>query len=404
MRRAAVLVLVLAAAAATALLATGRLPLLAGAAERPPQQAAAPVAPAVTVARVAMADFHETVLVTGTLVPREEILVAPEVEGLRVLNLEVDVGDRVARGDVLARLVRETLDAQVAQNDAGLARVAAQAARAESEIVAAEARLEEAKAQFERAKPLAKSGYMSESVFDQREAAARTATAQLAAARDGLKVAAAEKAQLEAQRRELEWRLSKAEVRAPAAGIVSRRNARIGGLATGIGEPMFRIIREGEIELDAELTEANLAKVREGQSAVLSVSGAGEREGKVRLVSPEVDKATRLGRVRVFLGADPALRIGSFARGTIATANSRGLAIPVAAVLYGPTGASVLVVTDGKVATRVITVGLSAAGLVEVRSGLSEGDVVVARAGTFLRDGDAVRPVFADAKVSEAGR
>lgn len=404
MRRAIPAILGLAVAAAAAFLASGRLPLLAGWAERASEASAGPVAPAVTVARVALADFHETVLVTGTLVPREEILVAPEVEGLRVLDLAVDIGDRVARGDVLARLVRETLDAQLAQNDAGLARVAAQAARAESEIVAAEARLEEAKAQFERAKPLAKSGYMSESVFDQREAAARTASAQLAAARDGLKVAAAEKAQLEAQRRELEWRLAKAEVRAPAGGIVSRRNARIGGLATGIGEPMFRIIRDGEIELDAELTETSLAKVREGQRAIVSVTGASEREGKVRLVSPEVDRATRLGRVRVFLGADPALRIGSFARGTIATAEGRGLAVPVSAVQYGPAGASVLVVVDGKVATRAITTGLSAAGSVEVRSGLVEGDVVVARAGTFLRDGDTVRPVLPDAKVSEAER
>ncbi|MEW5964042.1 MAG: efflux RND transporter periplasmic adaptor subunit [Pseudomonadota bacterium] len=404
MRRAIPAILGLAVAAAAAFLASGHLPLLAGRAERAREASAGPAAPAVTVVRVALADFHETVLVTGTLVPREEILVAPEVEGLRVLDLAVDIGDRVARGDVLARLVRETLDAQLAQNDAGLARVAAQAARAESEIVAAEARLEEAKAQFERAKPLAKSGYMSESVFDQREAAARTASAQLAAARDGLKVAAAEKAQLEAQRRELEWRLAKAEVRAPAGGIVSRRNARIGGLATGIGEPMFRIIRDSEIELDAELTETSLAKVREGQRAIVSVTGASEREGTVRLVSPEVDRATRLGRVRVFLGADPALRIGSFARGTIATAEGRGLAVPVSAVQYGPAGASVLVVVDGKVATRAITTGLSAAGSVEVRSGLVEGDVVVARAGTFLRDGDTVRPVLPDAKVSEAGR
>jgi RND family efflux transporter MFP subunit len=404
MRRATLFVLGLAVTAAAALLASGQIHLRAGSAEKAPEAYTGPAAPAVTVARVAVTDFHETVLVTGTLVPREEILVAPEVEGLRVLDLAVDVGASVARGDVLARLVRETLDAQLAQNDAGLARVAAQAARAESEIVAAEARLEEAKAQFERAKPLAKSGYMSESVFDQREAAARTATAQLAAARDGLKVAAAEKAQLEAQRRELEWRLAKAEVRAPAAGIVSRRNARIGGLATGIGEPMFRIIRDGEIELEAELTEASLAKVREGQRAIVSVTGAGEREGKVRLVSPEVDKATRLGRVRVFLGSDPALRIGSFARGTIATAEGRGLAVPVSAVLYGPSGTSVLLVVDGKVATRAITTGLSASGLVEVHSGLAEGDTVVARSGTFLRDGDAVRPVLPDAKVSEAGR
>src|SRR5262245_13454020 len=76
----------------------------------------------VTVARVAPADFTETVLATGSLVPREEILVGPEVEGLRVTEVLADEGQRVKRGDVLARLVSDTLEAQLAQNEAGLAR------------------------------------------------------------------------------------------------------------------------------------------------------------------------------------------------------------------------------------------------------------------------------------------
>ena len=405
MRRLILLVLLAAATGAAALFATGHLSIgpLADLVRSPPKAdpAPAPVAPpAVSVARVVPAEFVETVLVTGTLVPREEILVAPEVEGLRVLELKADSGDTVKRGDVLAVLVRETLDAQLAQNDAGLARVAALAAQARSEIAASQARLEEAKAQFERAKPLQKSGYLSDSLFDQRRAAARTAEAQLRAAEDGLKLADAERAQLEAQRRELTWRLARSEVKAPADGLVSRRNARIGALATGIGEPMFRIVRDGEIELDAELTEANLAKVREGQPAQITVTGVGEVTGTVRLVSPEVDRASRLGRVRIYLGANPSLRIGGFARGTIATAKGSGLAIPASAVMRGGEGPSVLVVDDGRVVARAIRIGLEAGGLVEVESGLVEGDLVVARAGSFLREGDAVRPVLPAAKVS----
>src|SRR6185312_9171068 len=217
----------------------------------------------VTVARVAPADFTGTVLASGSLVAREEILVGPEVEGLRVTEVLTDEGMRVKRGDVLARLVADTLDAQLAQNA------------------------------FERAKPLKAAGHMAESAYDNRQQAARTAEAQLVAARDGLKVAEAEKAQIEAQRRELNWRRGRTEVVAPADGIVSRRMARVGGYAAGAAEPMFRIVANGEVELDAEVTETRMAAVKVGQPARVEVAGVGEVVGTVRLVSPEVDKATR---------------------------------------------------------------------------------------------------------------
>jgi RND family efflux transporter MFP subunit len=244
---------------------------------------------------------------------------------------------------------------------------------------------------------------MAESAFDQREQAARTAQAQLVAAEDGLKAAEAEKAQIEAQRREVTWRRGRTEVVAPADGIISRRMARIGGYAAGAAEPMFRIVAKGEVELDAEVTETRMAALKIGQSARVEITGLGEIAGTVRLVSPEVDKSTRLGRVRIFLGDNPALRVGAFARGSIETASGRGLAVPASAILYGPEGASVQVVRANRVETRKVKTGLVAGALTEVREGLSEGDVVVARSGTFLRDGDAVRPVAGDrARLSDA--
>jgi HlyD family secretion protein len=360
------------------------------------------LAAAVTVARVAPADFTATVLATGSLVAREEILVGPEVEGLRVTEVLADEGMRVKKGDVLARLVADTLDAQLAQNDAALARSTAAIAQARSTIVQAEAKVVEARNAFDRAKPLRASGVMAESAYDTREQAARTSEAQLLAARDGLKAAEAEKAQIEAQRRELEWRRGRTEVVAPADGIVSRRMARIGGYAMGASEPMFRIVAKGEVELDAEVTETRISSVRIGQPARVEVAGVGEIAGTVRIVSPEVDKATRLGRVRIYLGDNPALRVGAFARGTIETATSRGLAVPASAVLYTPEGASVQVVRDHRVETRPVKIGLAAGALAEVREGLNEGEMVVARSGTFLRDGDAVRPLVGKAKLSEA--
>lgn len=363
------------------------------------------LAAAVTVASVAPADFTATVLATGSLVAREEILVGPEVEGLRVTEVLADEGMRVRKGDVLARLVADTLDAQLAQNDAGQARASAAIAQARSAIVQAEARLEEARNAFERAKPLKAAGHMAESAYDQRQQTARTTEAQLVAARDGLKVAEAEKAQVEALRRELDWRRGRTEVVAPADGIVSRRMARVGGYAAGAAEPMFRIVAKGEVELDAEVTETRMAAIRIGQPARVEVAGVGEISGTVRLVSAEVDKATRLGRVRIYLGDNPALRVGAFARGTVETATSRGLAVPASAVLYGPEGPSVQVVRDHRVETRTVKIGLTAGAWAEVREGLAEGDLVVARSGTFLRNGDAVRPLPSERpKLSEANR
>jgi HlyD family secretion protein len=360
-----------------------------------------PLPPAVTVSRVSQETFVETVMVTGTLVPRDEILVAPEIEGLRVLELKVDEGDQVKKGDVLATLVPTTLQAQVAQSDASLARGDAAIARAESTIAEFEAKVKEADASLERARPLTKSGYLSESTFDTREANAKTMRAQLVAARDGLKLARAEKEQVVAQRKELDWRLSNTEVKSPSDGIVSRRTARVGGLAMSMGDPMFRIVARGEVELDAEVPEEPMAKVRLGQKAEIEVAGVGPVAGSVRLVSPEVDKATRLGRVRVFLGADPRIRIGAFGRGEIQTSESKGLSVPASAVLYDDKGATVLIVRDNKVVASNVKTGLMAGGKVEIRSGVALDDLVVARAGTFLRDGDSVRPITPGAAVSE---
>jgi HlyD family secretion protein len=354
-------------------------------------------APAVTVARATLAPLTETVLVTGTLVPRLEVLVAPEVEGLRVVELLVEEGDRVKKGQLLARLEQETLKVQLAQNEATLARAHAAIAQAQSNVAAAEARRVEASNAFDRARPLRQSGTVSESTLDQREAAFRTAAAQLKAAQDGQKLAEAEKAQVEAQRRDVAWRLSRTEVRATVDGIVSRRNARIGGLGSGaaVAQPMFNLIADGQIELEAEVPEADLARLKAGQVATVTVAGAGEVKGTVRLVMPEVDKATRQGRLRIGLGDNPGLHIGSFGRGAVLLRSATGLVVPTSAVLFNAEGAYVQIVSGNRVVSRKVVAGLQTGEVVEIREGLAEGEAVVARSGTFLRAGDAVTPVEA---------
>jgi HlyD family secretion protein len=357
--------------------------------------------PVISVVKAQAADFRETVLVSGSLVAREEILVAPEIEGLRVVELFTDEGSKVRKGQVLARLVSEQLDAQMAQNDASLARNVAAIAQSKSAIVQAEARAKEAQAQLDRAEPLKKSGYLSGSTFDARESAASTAASQVIASKDALKATEADTAQIQAQRRELDWRRSNTEVKAPADGVVSRRNARIGAMASAAGEPMFRIIANSEVELDAEIVETDLYKVKDGQKVHISAAGSEDIQGSVRLVSPEVDKTTRLGRVRVYLGSRPDLKIGAFARGTIDTQQSRGIGLPASAVNYGLDGPHVQIVKGDVIERRAVKTGLTSGDLVEILEGVSVGDTVVARAGTFLRDGDKIRPVEPDNKVSE---
>jgi hypothetical protein len=116
-------------------------------------------------------------------------------------------------------------------------------------------------------------------------------------------------------------------------------------------------------------------------------------DGKVRLISQAINSATQLGEVRLFIGSDSRLRVGAFGRATINVGRRCAPAVPLSAVLYGTDGAVVQVVRDDRVETRRVNVGLLAAGQVEIRDGLREGDVVVARAGAFLREGDRIRPV-----------
>jgi HlyD family secretion protein len=360
-----------------------------------------PAAPAVSVVASKVSDFVETVLVTGSIVARDEILVGAEVEGLRVVEILADEGDRVKKGQVLARLTVETLVAQVAQSDASLARSDAAIAQARSNIASAEAKRVEAQNAFNRGKPLRQSGYLSESTMDQRDSAAKSADAALVSAKDGLKLTEADKNLIEAQRQELDWKRSRTDIVAPTDGLVSRRIARIGTYGTGAADPMFRIVAKGETELDAEVVETKLGKIKSGQTARIEASGAPDVTGTVRLVSSEIDKANRLGKVRIFIGDREGVRVGAFARATIETGRSRGVSVPIAAVLFQGEAAVVQAVRGNKIVTQPVKTGLIADGRVEIREGLAEGDMVVSKSGTFVRDGDLVRPIPEPAKTSE---
>ncbi len=356
--------------------------------------------PAVTVSRVKPADFVETVLVTGSLVPREDVLVAPEVEGLRVLELRADEGDEVKKGDILAVLETTTLDAQLAQNAASLDRSKAAIAQAKSQITEVQARLTEAAAQLERAKPLSKEGYLSESTLDARTASKRSLEALLAAAQSGLTAAEAEQAQLEAARRELEWRHSRTDVRAPVDGIISKRTARIGSIATAVGvaagEPMFRIIQNGEIELDAEVGEQHIRKLQPGQTVLITIADGTTSNGKgaPRLPAGGQHHPPRSGP-RLHRSRQASARWNICQRRDRNRPRARPRRSRLRVSTSGQTSTA-LILDGDTVQERPIELGLSSGGLVEVRKGLADGDRVIARAGTFLKSGDVVRPIETD--------
>ncbi|GJD35229.1 efflux RND transporter periplasmic adaptor subunit [Methylobacterium aerolatum] len=382
--------------AACALVLTALLTIPARAVEPATVPDASALAPLVTVVPAESREITERAVVTGTLVPRDEILVSPEVEGLRITELLVEEGDRVARGQVLARLSSEMIATQEASNTAAIARAEAAITQARSQIVQAEAAETEARLSYERAQALSKTGNATPAVLEQRASAAQTATGRVAAAKGGLQVAEADLATARAAGSEIALRRARTEIRAPEAGIVNRRTARVGATATAVGEPLFRLIARGEIELEGEVPEVWLSRMKVGDRARLVIDQGRSIEGSVRRVYPEVDRATRLGKVRIRLADDPALRIGAFARGTVEIARREGVSVPVSSLLYAADGrASVLVAKDGRVEARTVVPGLSAEGYTEIRKGIAAGERVVARAGSFLRDGDRVRAVDA---------
>ena len=186
-----------------------------------------------------------------------------------------------------------------------------------------------------------------------------------------------------------------ATVSAPVAGVIRKVSAVVGTMASARGEPLFQIIVQGEIELQAGVVPSQLARLAAEQQATVKIVGAGELRGRLRFISSSIDPTTQLGSVRVAIADGKGLRAGTFARATIVTGQRCGPAVPLSAVIYSREGPVVQAVRDQRVESRRVTLGLFSSSEVEVREGLSEGEMVVQKAGAFLREGDRVRPITA---------
>jgi HlyD family secretion protein len=190
-----------------------------------------------------------------------------------------------------------------------------------------------------------------------------------------------------------------AQVNAPVAGLVSASSAVIGATASGKGEALFSIVVRGEYDLVGLVPTRDLAKLAVNQPARIKIIGAGEVDGRVRRLAPTVEPNSQLGQVVVGVtAANRRLLVNSSGRAMITTGRSCGnVSVPLTAILYGPAGTVVQVVKRDRVETRQVEIGLMSAGQVEITKNLAEGDIVVARAGALLREGDPVRPVTASA-------
>jgi multidrug efflux pump subunit AcrA (membrane-fusion protein) len=181
-------------------------------------------------------------------------------------------------------------------------------------------------------------------------------------------------------------------LRAPAAGLVTEIRTIAGSPASPQAGPMFRIAINNEIELDAEVPAVHVLKLNPGATVRISRDNAPDLAGRVRSVSPQIDRATQLGHVRISLTSNPSLKIGMFARANIDAKRSCGVAVPRTAIDH----LTVQVVKGDTVETRRVRVGLVSDTSTEILEGLAVGEIVVADAGTSLHDGDRIKTMFAE--------
>jgi HlyD family secretion protein len=301
----------------------------------------APVLPAITVSSVQTRAMRDVVIASGLVGPMEEVQINPMVQGQQVAELLADVGDMVSAGQVVARLSSSALSLQLSQLSAAI---------------------ETAKAAGDTAGAAALQGELD------------SVTADLARA---------------------ELTIRRTDIKSPVAGEVSARSAELGALAGASGQPMFSIIRDGALELMADVSEADLLRLKTGQKVQLSFVGAqAPISGTVRLVEPSVNAQTRLGRVRIGFDDSSAVRAGMFVEAAVLVAERETLAVPVTALGRYEGENVVMVVKDGEAQRRTVQIGIRESGWIEIVSGLTASETIVTKAGSFVRAGDKINPVL----------
>ena len=322
----------------------------------------AAVPPLVTVVVPALGAVTAKVSLTGLISARNDMPIGNEGDTDRISEVLVEAGDRVRKGQVLARLNPITAQSQLDSAEASLDEVLANAAVAQSEWARAQ---------------------QGEDIFSKEENERRRTTALTAQA----KVKAAQ-----AQVRDARNKLAQTTILAPTDGIVLTRSAEVGQIAVPGSTVLFHLARDAEIELRGQVAEQDVPRLALGQTATVRLDGVAESfTGTIWQIGAIIDAGTRQGTVRIVLPADQKLRPGSFARADIEVGSTTGVLLPQTAVLSDEHGNYVLVVgSDNKLERRAVTVGGARTEGLLVRQGLDGSERVVAIAGAFLRTGETV--------------
>jgi len=312
-----------------------------------------------------------TLTANGSIAAWQEAIIGAEVNGLHLAEVRVQVGENVRKGQVLAIFADEAVAADVAKSRAALAE--------------AEASLAEARGNAERAQSIAGSGALSSAQVNQYLTGEKTARAKMQSA----------KAQLDAQLIQLKY----TRVLASDDGIISSRSATLGAVVSR-GEELFRMIRQNRLEWRAEVTAAEMAKLKPGAEVTVTVAGVGSVKGKVRFLAPTLDMQNRNGLVYVDLPEAVAqgLRAGMFAKGEFRLGVTPGLTVPQTAVSLREGFSYVFRLGEqsddkARVSQIKVELGQQAGNDLEILSGLQPEDRLVASGATFLADGDNVRLV-----------
>lgn len=334
------------------------------------QETAGAPALTVTAAEPHEIEWPETIVASGAIEAWQEASVGAQVGGQRIAEVLAEVGDVVKRGQVLARLDTDVLNAELAELRAALTQ--------------AQASLEQANANRARAERLRNSGALSEQEILQFVTQAQVAEAQVGAAR----------ARLDSQR----LRLRYAEIVAPDDGAITARSATLGAV-TQIGDELFRMIRQERLEWRGELTAGQIGRVETGARVELALPDGSTAEATVRNVAPAMTDDSRLAVVYADLDPRGAARAGMYASGTILLAPSPALVVPAGSVVIRD-GRSIVFVLGppvgadtARASQRNVTVGRRRHADAEIVSGLALDERIVEQGAGFLNDGDLVRVI-----------
>lgn len=329
--------------------------------EKKDEKAAGGSRQTVSAATVTQTSLDRTVTASGTVSAWEEVPVAAETGGLTAVAVYVDEGSYVRQGQPLVQMNDVLLRAQLRQQQA--------------QVQLAEANVARDNAALDRAQQLKERGFLSQASLDTALANQRSSNANLVAARAALS--------------QTQTQLSQATIRAPVSGLIISRSVTKGQIIAA-GTELFRMVRDGRLELDAQVPETELALVRAGQSATITSSEAGQTTGSVRIVTPEVNATTRLGLARISLAPGAQLRPGMFARADIAVGDQPATTVPTGAVLYRDNKPGVFVVRgDSTVHFQPVTI-LSRTEAQTAVSGVDVGVRVAVDGAGFLNEGDRV--------------